>query len=240
MANTTIKVFEVKCDFSELPKVNPTKSSFSRKGLKERLTKREVFKVPYVARTNIGLEEGVFTINAFEERSGGSSSVVVLRSNKPYKDITVSFNAFTREKFTKVLENVINEYKFAESENTKELHKQIDQTELDIQGYKKRIEKLEQQLAEAKQDARDERSKGITDYMRYEREISAEQKAKENAQKEIKVLTTALMEQKTQINTVKQECENDIMPYLVKLTRKGYTDEQIKKMMVKKGYNINL
>lgn len=240
MPNTTIKVFEVKCDFSELPKVNPTKSSFSRKGLKERLSKREVFKVPYVARTNIGLEEGVFTINAFEERSGGSSSVVVLRSNKPYKDITVSFNAFTREKFTKVLENVINAYKFAESENTKELHKQLDQTKLDIQGYKKRIEKLEQQLAEAKQDARDERSKGITDYMRYEREISAEQKAKENAQKEIKVLTTALVEQKTHMSNVSSHYENEVMPYLLRLARQGLTDEQIKLKMQQKGYNINL
>lgn len=240
MANTTIKVFEVKCDFSELPKVNPTKGNFSRKGLKERLSKREVFKVPYVARTNIGLEEGVFTINAFEERSGGSSSVVVLRSNKPYKDITVSFNAFTREKFTKVLENVINAYKFAESENTKELHKQLDQTELDIQGYKKRIEKLEQQLAEAKQDARDERSKGITDYMRYEREISAEQKAKENAQKTVKELTTALVEQKTHMSNVSSHYENEVMPYLLRLARQGLTDEQIKLKMQQKGYNINL
>lgn len=240
MANTTIKVFEVKCDFSELPKVNPTKSSFSRKGLKERLTKREVFKVPYVARTNIGLEEGVFTINAFEERSGGSSSVVVLRSNKPYKDITVSFNAFTREKFTKVLENVINEYKFAESENTKELHKQVNQQELDIQGYKNVIEKLKQQLEEAKQDARDERSKGIADYMRYEREIGEQQKAKEDAQKEVKALTTALVEQKNEMDATKREFEQKAMPYLVKLARQGYTDEQIKKMMAYRGYNINL
>ena len=188
MLRTTVRVFDVNVELSPLP----TKGTrYDRIKLKENVnSNKNPLTLNFNARTNIGNVNGYVKVMS-----------VVKKSNYDYVELTffedlmeigtkvIKFNELINQDsktgLKKCFEQLYNKYKFVENETTKELHKQLNQKDGDYQSAQKRIKKLEQELQDAKQETRDERAKGLTEYMRFEREIGDMQKAKEKVERSL-------------------------------------------------------
>lgn len=195
MLKTTIRVFDMDVELSLLPTRG---TRFDRIKLKENVNQnKQQLKLNYKARTNIGNVDGYVQItNVFKK---GNYDYVELKFVENLVEIgtkTIKFAELTNTKNKAALRNgfeqLYNKYKFVENETTKELHKQLDQKNGDYQAAQKRIKSLEKQLEQAKQETRDERTKGIVDSMRFEREISDMQKQKESFEKALTKTNTEL------------------------------------------------
>lgn len=195
MLRTTVRVFDVNVELSPLP----TKGTrYDRVKLKENVnSNKNPLKLNFNARTNIGNVNGYVQIMSVVKKS--NYDYVELRFFEDLVEIgtkIIKFNELINQDsktgLKKGFEQLYNKYKFIENETTKELHKQLKQKDGDYDSAQKRIKKLEQELQEARQEIRDERSKGLTEYMRFEREISDMQKQKESFEKALTKTNTEL------------------------------------------------
>jgi hypothetical protein len=134
----------------------------------------------------------------------------------------MKFNDFVKQDgpLKKYFEDAYNDYKFAESNATKELHKQLKDKQQGEVYWKRKAQELEQ-------DLRDEKTRGMVDYMKYEREIGEQQKAKEHAQK-------ALMNMKSTVQQVKKQNEKALQ-LAIKLAQKGKSEMEIISYLAKQG-----
>ena len=105
----------------------------------------------------------------------GKYDMFVLVS-KDFGEFHVNFDDIIKDKFEKYLEPRIQELCAREGKQKQKLHEKLEQAEIDAEGYKKYAEQLKRERDEARQEARDERSKSVADYMRYDREIGEQQK----------------------------------------------------------------
>ena len=182
MANAVIRIFSVDVELSNLPKKG---TRYDRVTLKHNINvNKQYLKLPFRAKGNTGLVDGqVKILNVFKKSSYDYVELEFLNGSIRYGQKTMKFNDFVKHDgpLKKYFEDVYNDYKFAESNATKELHKQLKDKQQGEAYWKQKVQELEQ-------DLRNERTKGVADYMRFEREISEQQKAKEEAQKEAKQL----------------------------------------------------
>jgi hypothetical protein len=182
MANVMIRFFSMDVELSDLPKKG---TRYDRVTLKENInTSKLHLKLPFEAKGNTGSLNGqVQILNIFKKGSYDYVELEFSQGAIRYGQKTMKFSDFVKQNgpLKKYFEDVYNDYKFAESNATKELHKQLKDKQQGETYWKQKAEQLEQ-------DLRDEKTRGIVDYMKYEREIGEQQKAKETAQKEVKQL----------------------------------------------------
>ena len=182
MANAVIRIFSMDVELSDLPKKG---TRYDRVTLKENINvNKQYLKLPFRAKGNAGLVDGqVKILNVFKKSSYDYVELEFLNGSIRYGQKTMKFNDFVKQNgpLKKYFEDVYNDYKFAESKATKELHKQLKDKQQGEAYWKQKAQELEQ-------DLRNERTKGVADYMRFEREFGEQQRAKEEAQKEAKQL----------------------------------------------------
>lgn len=217
MANAVIRIFSMDVELSGLPKKG---TRYDRVTLKENInTSKLRLKLPFEARGNTGSLNGQVQILSIFKK--GSYDYVELEFSQGairYGQKTMKFSDFVKQNgpLKKYFEDVYNDYKFAESKATKELHKQLKDKQQGEAYWKQKAQELEQ-------DLRNERTKGVADYMRFEREISEQQKAKEEAQR-------ALMSIESTVQQVKKQGEM-ARKLAIKLARMGKTDNEIEQTL---------
>jgi Ni,Fe-hydrogenase maturation factor len=168
-------------------------------------------------------------LNVFKKSSYDYVELEFLNGSIKYGQKTMKFNDFVKQDgpLKKYFEDAYNDYKFAESNATKELHKQLKDKQQGEAYWKQKAEQLEQ-------DLRDEKTKGIVDYMRFEREIGEQQKAKENAQKAKEHAQKALINMKSTVQQVKKQNEM-ALKLAIKLAQKGKSEMEIISQLAKQG-----
>lgn len=217
MANAVIRIFSMDIELSDLPKKG---TRYDRVTLKENINvNKQYLKLPFRAKGNAGLVDGqVKILNVFKKSSYDYVELEFLNGSIRYGQKTMKFNDFVKQNgpLKKYFEDVYNDYKFAESKATKELHKQLKDKQQGEAYWKQKAQELEQ-------DLRNERTKGVVDYMRFEREIGEQQKAKEEAQR-------ALMSIESTVQQVKKQGEM-ARKLAIKLARMGKTDDEIEQTL---------
>jgi hypothetical protein len=217
MANAVIRIFSMDVELSGLPKKG---TRYDRITLKENINASKLhLKLPFEARGNTGSLNGqVQILSIFKKGSYDYVELEFLQGAIRYGQKTMKFSDFVKQNgpLKKYFEDVYNEYKFAESKATKELHKQLKDKQQGEAYWKQKAQELEQ-------DLRNERTKGVADYMRFEREIGEQQKAKEEAQR-------ALMSIESTVQQVKKQGEM-ARKLAIKLARMGKTDDEIEQTL---------
>lgn len=217
MANTVIRIFSMDVELSGLPKRG---TRYDRVTLKHNINvNKQYLKLPFRAKGNTGLVDGqVKILNVFKKSSYDYVELEFLNGPIRYGQKTMKFNDFVKQNgpLKKYFEDAYNDYKFAESKTTKELHKQLKDKQQGEAYWKQKAQELEQ-------DLRNERTKGVADYMRFEREIGEQQKAKEEAQR-------ALMSIESTVQQVKKQGEM-ARKLAIKLARMGKTDDEIEQTL---------
>lgn len=167
----------------------------------------------------------------------GKYDMFVLVS-KDFGEFHVNFDDIIKDKFEKYLEPRIQELCAREGKQKQTLHEKLEQAETNAEGYKKYAEQLKRERDEARQEARDERSKSVADYMRYEREIGEQQKNREKAEKlnaelnaEVVVLNTEVAQLREENEKLADRFSDDNLSIIMTLTKMGKTMDEIKEFM---------
>lgn len=217
MANAVIRIFSMDVELSGLPKKG---TRYDRVTLKENINTSKIhLKLPFEAKGNTGSLNGqVQILSIFKKGSYDYVELEFLQGAIRYGQKTMKFSDFVKQNgpLKKYFEDVYNDYKFAESKATKELHKQLKDKQQGEAYWKQKAQELEQ-------DLRNERTKGVADYMRFEREIGEQQKAKEEAQR-------TLMSIESTVQQVKKQSEM-ARKLAIKLARMGKTDDEIEQTL---------